>query len=160
MMDTLTHFDDAGRPRMVDVSDKKETARRAVACGEVAFSAAAYQTVRSKGVKKGDIRRIAELAGVMGAKHTANLIPLCHPLPIAGVDVHVEADDATQCFVVTASVKTTGRTGVEMEALTAVMTGCLTVYDMAKAVDKGMVIRNIRLLEKTGGKSGAYQRAK
>ena len=158
MSEKLTHFDETGRPRMVDVSDKEDTARRAVARGEVIFSGDAYRKVRDEGVSKGDIRRIAEIAGVMGAKRTAELIPLCHPLPITGVDMSVEADDALNGFVVTAAVKTTGKTGVEMEALTAVSTACLTIYDMAKAVDKGIIIREIRLLEKTGGKSGTYRR--
>ena len=158
MSDDLTHFDETGRPRMVDVSDKADTARRAVAQGRVTLSEDAYRTVQAKGVKKGDIRRIAELAGVMGAKKTPDLIPLCHPLPVTGVEVSVEADDAAHGFVVTASVKTTGKTGVEMEALTAVSVACLTIYDMVKAIDKGITINGIALLEKTGGKSGHYQR--
>lgn len=141
---------------MVDVSDKAESERRAVACGRVRFSAAAYRAIRSGGVKKGDIAGVAELAGIMGAKRTSDLIPLCHPLPITGVKVSIEPDDGRHAFVVTAEVKTTGKTGVEMEALTAVTTACLTIYDMAKALDKSIVINNIRLLEKVGGKSGRF----
>ncbi len=154
----LTHFDDAGRPRMVDVSGKGDTARRAVANGRVVFSPDAYQIVRSGGVKKGDIRSVAELAGVMGAKRTSDLIPLCHPLPITGLSVTVEPDDAAHAFIVTAEVKTTGKTGVEMEALTAVATACLTIYDMAKAIDKSIIIEVIKLMEKSGGKSGDFVR--
>ncbi len=156
MTNDLTHFDEKGRPRMVDVSGKDDTERRAVACGRVRFSPEAYRAIRSSGVKKGDIAGVAELAGIMGAKRTSDLIPLCHPLPVTGVSVRVEADDGRFSFVVTAEVKTTGKTGVEMEALTAVMTACLTIYDMAKAVDKSMVIEDVRLLEKTGGKSGSF----
>ena len=141
---------------MVDVSHKPDTERRAVACGRVRFAPDTYRAIRSGGVKKGDISGVAELAGIMGAKRTSDLIPLCHPLPITGVSVSVEPDDGRHSFVVTAEVKTTGKTGVEMEALTAVTTACLTIYDMAKAIDKTMVIEGVRLLEKTGGKSGHF----
>jgi len=157
MADDLTHFDEDGRPHMVDVSDKKQSARRAVARGRVKFMPDAYETVRKGGVKKGNIRKVAELAGVMGAKRTSDLIPLCHPLPISGVSISVEPDDKAQGFVITAEVKTNAQTGVEMEALTAVMTACLTVYDMAKAVDKSIMIEDVTLLEKTGGKSGDFK---
>ncbi len=157
MTDELTHFDKDGRARMVDVTDKAATARRAVARGRVVFSPESYKTVR-QGVKKGDVASIAELAGVMGAKRTADLIPLCHPLPMTGLNVSVEPDDTAHAYIVTAEVKTTGKTGVEMEALTAVMTACLTIYDMAKAVDKSMVIEDIALVEKSGGASGNFQR--
>lgn len=158
MADDLTHFDTSGRPRMVDVSDKTETSRNAIARGHVVFSRDAFAQVQARGVKKGDLKNIAELAGVMGAKHTANLIPLCHPLPITGVSVEIEPDDELPGFIVTAEVKTVGKTGVEMEALTAVMTSCLTIYDMVKAIDKSMIIEDVKLLEKSGGKSGDYQR--
>ena len=154
----LTHFDEQGRARMVDVSDKEDTTRRAVATGRVVFSPEAYDVVRSGGVKKGDIRSVAELAGVMAAKKTSDLIPLCHSLPITGLSVVVDPNDAEHAFVVTAKVKTTGKTGVEMEALTAVSAACLTIYDMAKAVDKSMTIEGIALVEKTGGKSGDFRR--
>ncbi|WP_375206258.1 cyclic pyranopterin monophosphate synthase MoaC [Hyphococcus sp.] len=143
---------------MVDVSAKAETERRAVAQGRVVFTEDSYKTVRSGGVKKGDVASIAELAGIMGAKRTSDLIPLCHPLPITGLNVRIEPDDAAHAFVVTAQVKTTGKTGVEMEALTAVMTACLTIYDMAKAIDKSMVIEDVKLIEKSGGKSGDFSR--
>lgn len=158
MTKDLTHFDEAGRPRMVDVSAKAETERRAVATGRVVFAPESYRTVRERGVKKGDVASVAELAGIMGAKRTSDLIPLCHPLPITGVKLQVEPDDAAHAFIVTAEVKTTGKTGVEMEALTAVMTACLTIYDMAKSVDKSMVIEGVKLLEKSGGKSGDFRR--
>ena len=158
-MSDLTHFDDDGRPRMVDVSTKAQTERRAVAAGRVVFSREAYASIRKGGVRKGDIGAVAELAGIMGAKRTSDLIPLCHPLPIDKVTLRVEPDDALHAFTVTAEVKTSGRTGVEMEALTAVSVACLTIYDMAKAVDKSMTIEAVRLLEKTGGKSGDFQRA-
>ncbi len=143
---------------MVDVSAKSDTARRAVARGQVVFSPASWELVRGGGVAKGDIRRIAELAGVMGAKRTSDLIPLCHPLPITGLAISVEPDDGANAFIVTAEVKTTGKTGVEMEALTAVITACLTVYDMTKAVDKSITIENVQLIKKSGGKSGTYVR--
>ena len=158
MSGELTHFDEKGRARMVDVSAKTDAARRAVARGRVRFSADAYKTIRAHGVKKGDIAGVAELAGVMGAKRTSDLIPLCHPLPITGLRVSVEPDDDARAYVVTAEVKTTGKTGVEMEALAAVMTACLTIYDMAKAVDKSMIIEDVKLLEKSGGVSGDYVR--
>ena len=157
MTDDLTHFDEAGRPRMVDVTAKSETSRRAVARGRVKFAPEAYRAIRAGGVKKGDVASVAELAGIMGAKRTSDLIPLCHPLPITGVNVKVEPDDGRMCFVVTAEVKTTGKTGVEMEALTAVTTACLTIYDMAKALDKTIMIEGVRLLEKTGGQSGHFR---
>ncbi len=157
MADDLTHFDKDGRARMVDVTAKAETERRALARGRVVFSPESYKTVR-KGVKKGDVASVAELAGVMGAKRTADLIPLCHSLPITGLKVMVEPDDDAHAYIVTAEVKTTGKTGVEMEALTAVITACLTIYDMAKAVDKSMIIEDVKLVEKSGGASGDYQR--
>ncbi len=158
MGDDLTHFDASGRARMVDVSAKETTVRRAVARGRVVFSPASFEKVRA-GVKKGDVASIAELAGVMGAKRTSDLIPLCHPLPITGLKVAVEPDAERSAYVVTAEVKTTGKTGVEMEALTAVMTACLTIYDMAKAVDKSMTIEDVALVEKSGGKSGDFRRS-
>lgn len=156
---SLTHFDDAGRPRMVDVSEKQETARTATATGFVRMSKEALDIVRSGKSRKGDAAAVAELAGVMGAKKTADLVPLCHPLPISNVVVETEIDEAASGVRVTARVKTTGRTGVEMEALTAVSTACLALYDMLKAVDRAMVIKDIALLEKTGGASGDYRRS-
>ncbi len=156
--DKLTHFDGDGRVHMVDVSGKAESIRTATARGSVAFTKEAYSALRSRGVKKGDIRLVAELAGIQAAKQTASLIPLCHPLPISSVKVHVDFNDARHALDVTASVKTTGQTGVEMEALTAVSVACLTIYDMAKSIDKGMTIKDIELIQKTGGKSGDYKR--
>jgi len=154
----LTHFDKSGRAQMVDVSAKSDTARRALAKGRVVFSKETYAVIRDGGVKKGDIAGVAELAGIMGAKRTSDLIPLCHPLPIDKVKLTVEKDDAACAFVVSAEVRTTGKTGVEMEALTAVSVACLTIYDMAKAVDKSITIERIRLVEKSGGKSGDFRR--
>lgn len=157
MPKNLTHFDADGRAQMVDVTEKAESERRAVARGRVVFSENTYSIVRT-GVKKGDVTSVAELAGIMGAKKTSDLIPLCHPLPVTGLSVSVEPDDASHSYVVTAEVKTTGKTGVEMEALTAVMTACLTIYDMAKAVDKSMTIEGVELVSKSGGKSGDFIR--
>jgi len=158
MNPALTHFDDEGRPLMVDVSDKPENARIATAAGSVSFSKAAYDIIRRNGVEKGDILRTAEIAGVMGAKRTPDLIPLCHPLELTSAKVAASLDDERHAIDITATVKTAGRTGVEMEALTAVSVACLTVYDMTKAVDKSMTIGAIRLIEKTGGKSGDFKR--
>ena len=143
---------------MVDVSRKRDSVRRAVAKGRVVFSEGAFEAAKNGGSKKGDIRRIAELAGIMGAKKTSDLIPLCHPLSISSVTVSVEPDDVAKAFIVTAEVKTTGKTGVEMEALTAVSVACLTIYDMAKSIDKAIVIEDLRLIEKSGGKSGDFKR--
>ena len=157
MADDLSHFDESGRPRMVDVTDKSDTERLAVARGRVLFSPASFNLIREKGVAKGDIATIAEIAGVTGAKRTSDLIPLCHPLPVTGLKVSVTTDDEKSAYVVTATVKTNGKTGVEMEALTGVMTACLTIYDMAKAIDKSIRIDDVKLVEKTGGKSGDYR---
>ena len=156
-MSRLTHFDDAGAAHMVDVSGKAETDRVAVAEGWVKMSAETLDIIISGTSKKGDVIGIARLAGIMGAKRTSDLIPLCHPLPIARVAVDLTVDDALPGLRVTATVGTAGRTGVEMEALVAVSTACLTVYDMAKAVQKDMQIGGIRLLSKTGGKSGDWK---
>ncbi|MEM9706192.1 MAG: cyclic pyranopterin monophosphate synthase MoaC [Pseudomonadota bacterium] len=152
----LTHFDESGRARMVDVSEKPETTRIAVAEGWIRFSEDTFKTVRDGKTKKGDVARLAELAGIMGAKRTSDVIPLCHLLPLSGARVHVEAVEQDRAFRVVAEIKTTGKTGVEMEALTAVSVACLTIYDMTKAVDKSMVIDGIRLTNKSGGASGDY----
>jgi cyclic pyranopterin phosphate synthase len=150
----LTHIDETGRARMVDVSDKAVTTREAVAAGFVRMSPATLALAVSGEGRKGDVRAVAEIAGVMAAKRTSDLIPMCHPLAISKVEVRVEpADDG---LAVTARVKTTGQTGVEMEALTAVSVACLTLYDMLKAAEKGMVIEDVRLVSKTGGKSGDW----
>ena len=159
MTDTLTHFDEDGRVVMVDVGDKKITSRRAVADGRVSMRAETLAIVTDKTAKKGDVITIAELAGIMGAKRTADLIPLCHPLPLSKVTVQISVDKTLPGLTVLAETKTTGQTGVEMEALTAVSVTCLTIYDMLKAVDRDMVIGDIKLLEKSGGKSGDWVRA-
>ena len=152
----LTHVDSRGRVKMVDVGGKPVTAREAIARGSITMSAEALALIRTGGVKKGDPLQAARLAGIMAAKQTAALIPLCHPLPIAGVDV--DLTPTARGYDIEARVRTSAQTGVEMEALTAVSVAALTVYDMLKAVDKSMVIGDIRLIRKTGGKSGEYQR--
>ena len=155
-MDRLTHVDEAGAARMVDVSGKDVTARTATATGRVLVSGEVVELLRGAGVPKGDTLAVARLAGIMGAKQTPSLIPLCHPLAIAGVTVDlVVTDDSVD---ITATVRTTDRTGVEMEALTAVSVAALTVIDMVKAVDKGAVITDIRVLAKSGGASGDFVR--
>lgn len=156
-MSGLTHIDETGRAHMVDVSDKADTAREALAEGFVRMDAATLALALSGDAKKGDVRATAEIAGIMAAKKTAELIPLCHPLALSKVEVRVAPGDGG--LAVTARVKTTGPTGVEMEALTAVSVACLTVYDMLKAADKGMTIENVRLMTKSGGKSGDWIRA-
>jgi cyclic pyranopterin phosphate synthase len=156
MTKRLTHVDARGRITMVDVSDKPVTAREAVARGSIAMSRAALRVVRRGANRKGDPLQAARLAGIMAAKQTAALIPLCHPLPLSTVDV--ELSPTARGYDIEARVRTTARTGVEMEALTAVAVAALTVYDMVKAVDKSMVIGRIRLASKTGGKSGPYRR--
>ena len=153
----LTHLDADGRIRMVDVGDKPVTAREAVASGHVAMSAQARRAIRAGRIKKGDPLQAARLAGIMAAKRTADLIPLCHPLLLTGIEV--ELTHTATGIAIQARVRTAGQTGVEMEALTAVAGAALTVYDMVKAVDKGMVIEHVRLEEKRGGRSGHYRRA-
>lgn len=154
---SLSHVDRSGRARMVDVADKPVTRRTAVAEGLVRMSPDAFALVRDNAVAKGDVLRIAEVAGVMGAKQTGNLIPLCHPLPLDVVQVECSTDPALPGVRVVATAVATGRTGVEMEALSAVSIACLTVYDMVKAADRGMVVEGIRLLEKTGGTRGDWR---
>jgi cyclic pyranopterin phosphate synthase len=156
-MSKLTHLDAQGRARMVDVSDKAATAREALAEGFVRMAPETLALAISGTGKKGDVRGVAEIAGVMAAKKTSDLIPLCHPLALSKVEVSVDAGDGG--MTVTARVKTTGQTGVEMEALTAVSVACLTIYDMLKAADKFMTIEAVRLVEKTGGSSGDFRRA-
>ena len=152
---SLSHVDPRGRVRMVDVGDKPVTEREAVARGRVEMSAAARRAIRSGAVKKGDPLQAARLAGIMAAKRTSELIPLCHPLVLSHVSV--EITPTARGYAIESRVRTSGQTGVEMEALTAVSIACLTLYDMVKAVEKGMRIEGIRLLEKTGGKSGTYR---
>ena len=155
-MSGLTHFDDQGAAHMVDVSDKPSTDRMAVAEGRVIMAPETLALVVQGTAKKGDVLGVARLAGIMGAKKTADLIPLCHPLPVTKVALDLTPDPALPGVVVQATVKTSGQTGVEMEALTAVSVACLTIYDMLKAAEKGMEITAIRLLRKEGGKSGTW----
>ncbi|MCW1917865.1 cyclic pyranopterin monophosphate synthase MoaC [Rhodobacter sp. KR11] len=154
---TLTHFDTEGRAHMVDVGDKAHTARVAVAAGAVVMTEATLALVTQGTAKKGDVLGVARLAGIMGAKRTADLIPLCHPLALTKVSLDLTPDDGLPGVRVVATVKTSGQTGVEMEALTAVTVACLTIYDMLKAAEKGMRIEGIRLLHKEGGKSGTWE---
>ena len=153
---TLSHVDARGRIKMVDVGDKIETDRDAVAGAEIHVNRATLRAVRSGAVKKGDPLQIARIAGIMAAKRTADLIPLCHPLSLSHVDVEITS--TTWGYRLTASVRTRGRTGVEMEALAAVSVAALTIYDMLKAMDRGMTITRIRVIEKRGGRSGHYRR--
>lgn len=153
---SLTHFDQSGQAHMVDVSQKEETAREAVAEGYVRMKAETLALTQG-GAAKGDVLGVARLAGIMGAKRTSDLIPLCHPLPISKVSLELTPDEHLPGIRVSATVRTTGRTGVEMEALTAVSTACLTIYDMLKAAEKSMQIEAIRLVSKSGGKSGDYR---
>ncbi|WP_176595717.1 MULTISPECIES: cyclic pyranopterin monophosphate synthase MoaC [Sphingobium] len=153
-MSKLTHLDKDGSAHMVDVSAKAVTARQAVATGRISMSGEAAAAIAQGLVKKGDVLAVARVAGIMAAKRTAELIPLCHPIPLSSVSIAFDLDDSG--VTVTATAKTAGQTGVEMEALTAASVALLTVYDMAKALDKGMVISDVRLLSKTGGKSGDW----
>ncbi len=153
-MSGLTHLDADGAAHMVDVGDKAVTSRRAVATGHIAIAADALQAIRDGSAKKGDVLAVARVAGIMAAKKTADLIPLCHPLPLTRVTLDLTLDDTG--ITATALTATDGKTGVEMEALTAVSVALLTIYDMAKAMDRGMTITGIRLLEKAGGKSGDW----
>lgn len=153
----LTHLDEQGAARMVDVSAKAVTSRSATAKGRVTMKPATLKLILEDGLKKGNALEVARLAGIMAAKRTADLIPLCHPLAITKVEVEIRPDTAQNTVEVEATVKVSGQTGVEMEALTAVSVACLTIYDMAKAVDRGMRIGDIRLTHKSGGKSGDYK---
>ncbi len=153
----LTHFNSSGRARMVDVSDKAVTGRRAVARGAVLMEPATLALVKEGRASKGDVLAVAQVAGIMAAKKTHEIIPMCHPLLLTGIDLRFEYDDARNAILIEAEVRTSGQTGVEMEALTAVSAAALTVYDMLKAVDRAMHIENIRLAHKSGGKSGDYE---
>jgi cyclic pyranopterin phosphate synthase len=157
-MSELTHFDDQGAARMVDVSAKDETVREAVAEGRVIMLPETLSLILDQRVAKGDVFGVARVAGIMAAKKTADLIPLCHPLSLSSVDIAFTPDPLTSSVTVRGIVKTTGKTGVEMEALTAVSVACLTIYDMCKAVDRAMTVTGIRLMKKSGGKSGTYER--
>jgi len=157
-MSQLTHFNPSGEAHMVDVGEKPQTQRLAVAQGVIIMKPETLNLIRQGGHKKGDVLGIARIAGIMAAKKTAELVPLCHPLPLSSVTVEFNYDDENSCIQCIARVKTTGPTGVEMEALTSVQIALLTIYDMCKAVDKGMTISDIQLLEKRGGKSGTWVR--
>lgn len=158
MKERLTHLDEAGRARMVDVGDKQTTHREAIAHGRIRMQPETLRRALAGDLPKGDVRAIAEIAGVMAGKRTSDLIPLCHPLALTSLRVDVKPDEAIPGFLVSARARVTGQTGVEMEALTAVAVACLTVYDMVKAADREMVIDGIRLLEKTGGTRGDWRR--
>jgi len=153
----LTHIDAAGRPRMVDISQKSDTQREAVAKGVVRMQAATFQLLKRGGTAKGDVLSVAQLAGIMAAKQTPNLIPLCHPILIGDIKVEFNLDEAGNSVEITTTVKSMGKTGVEMEALTATAVAALTIYDMCKAVDRSIRIENIRLVKKSGGKSGTIE---
>jgi cyclic pyranopterin phosphate synthase len=157
MAERLTHLDEHGAATMVDVTDKAVTDRTAVASGRVVMRAETLAAILSGNAPKGDVIATARIAGIMAAKRTHELIPLCHPLALGKVAVEIQPEQSLPGLVVTATVRVSGRTGVEMEALTAASVACLTIYDMAKAIEKGMRIEAIRLLEKTGGKSGDYK---
>jgi len=156
MTHKLTHLDDSGQAAMVDVSDKPDTERSATATGSVHMQPETLRLIREGNLKKGDVLAVARIAGIMGAKRTSELIPLCHPIPLTKISVELTIDEDASAIHITATARTTGKTGVEMEALTAVSIAALTIYDMAKAADRGMQIGNIRLLEKRGGVHGDY----
>jgi cyclic pyranopterin phosphate synthase len=153
----LSHIDNAGRANMVDVSAKDDTAREATATGRITMQQETLAMIASGGMPKGDVLAVAQIAGMMAAKRTHELIPMCHPLLLTGIDVRLTPGDAEPCIEIAATVRTTGKTGVEMEALTAVSVAALTVYDMCKAVDRGMRIEGVRLIRKSGGKSGDWR---
>ena len=157
-MEDFTHFDEQGRARMVNVGDKNPTVRTAVAAGRVLVSRQTFDLIKTGGMKKGDVLTVAQIAGIMGAKRTPELIPMCHPILLDGVRLHLSLDEEHCAVEIRAEVSCSGRTGVEMEALTAVSTAALTAYDMCKAVQKDMVIDQIRLVSKTGGVHGDYLR--
>ena len=157
-MSDFTHFNDQGRAKMVDVGEKSITRRTATAMARVLVNENTFALIESGGMKKGDVLTVAQIAGVMGAKHTPDLIPMCHPIVMDGIDLKLSLNREKLCVEISATVSCDGRTGVEMEALTAVSTAALTVYDMCKAVQKDMVISDICLLEKTGGVHGDFRR--
>ncbi len=154
----LTHINEQGRARMVDVSEKDETQREAVACGNVYMKRETLERIKEGTIKKGDVLSVAQVAGVMGAKKTSDVIPMCHPIMISGCDIKFSLDFEKNRVEITATVKNTGQTGVEMEALTAVSIAGLTIYDMCKAIDRGMIVSDVMLMKKSGGKSGVFER--
>ena len=155
---TLTHFNEYGRAKMVSVEAKDDTVRIAKASGKISMKPETLELIQRNGIKKGDVLSVAQVAGIMGAKQTSNLIPMCHNIFLSGADIEYTINEKDSAIHITATVKTVGKTGVEMEALTAVSTAALTIYDMCKAADKEMIISNIQLDEKIGGKSGHYIR--
>jgi len=156
-MSRLTHFDKAGRSRMVDVSGKEVTLREAVASGVISMKPGTFRMIMDREITKGDVLEVAKIAGIMAAKKTSELIPMCHPLEITNVEVLFQPREEESIIEIKSKVKVRGRTGVEMEALVAVSAAALAIYDMCKAVDRGMVISQVKLIKKSGGKSGTYQ---
>lgn len=154
----FTHVNEQGRARMVDVSAKDDSERVAIARAVISMQPETLALIKSGGIKKGDVLAVAQVAGIMGAKQTSSLVPMCHPLMLTSVDLNFEIDDDNSCIIITSVVKTTGKTGVEMEAITGATVAAITIYDMAKAVDRWMEISEIKLLEKWGGKSGHVKR--
>ena len=154
----FTHVNEQGRARMVDVSAKDDSERVAIARAVISMQPETLALIKSGGINKGDVLAVAQVAGIMGAKQTSNLVPMCHPLMLTSVDLNFEIDDDNSCIIITSVVKTTGKTGVEMEAITGAAVAAITIYDMAKAVDRWMEISEIKLLEKWGGKSGHVKR--
>lgn len=154
----FTHVNEQGRARMVDVSAKDDSERVAIARAVISMQPETLDLIKSGGIKKGDVLGVAQVAGVMGAKQTSSLVPMCHPLMLTSVDLNFETDDDNSCIIITSTVKTTGKTGVEMEAITGAAVAAITIYDMAKAVDRWMEISEVKLLEKWGGKSGHVKR--
>lgn len=157
-MGDFTHFNEEGRAKMVDVGSKEETVRAAVAAGRIIVNAETFDKIKTGGMKKGDVLGTAQIAGIMAAKRTSDIIPMCHPLMLTGIDIKFSMDEKTPAVEIMAEVKCKGVTGVEMEALTAVSAAALTIYDMCKAVQKDMIIDEIKLISKTGGKSGEWRR--
>jgi cyclic pyranopterin phosphate synthase len=154
----LTHINEEGRAKMVDVSEKRDTVREAVAVGTISMKRETLQRIQDGSISKGDVLAVAQVGGIMGAKSTPQVIPMCHPIMISGCDISFKIDLENTKIEITATTKTVGKTGIEMEALTAVSVAALTIYDMCKAIDKEMVINNIMLVKKTGGKSGIFER--
>jgi len=155
---SLTHINKQGNAKMVDVTSKDDTRRIGIAAGSISMAPDTLKQIVDGNIKKGDVFSVAQVAGIMAAKRTYEIIPMCHSLLLTGADIHFECDHKSSTIHITATIKTTGKTGVEMEALTAVSAAALTIYDMCKAIDRNMTIQNIRLIEKSGGKSGHYQR--
>lgn len=155
---TLSHINDEGRAIMVDISEKNDSVREATAFGSICMKAETLKRINEGGIKKGDVLAVAQVAGIMGAKSTPNIIPMCHPIMISGCDIKFEIDFENSKVDIYATAKTVGKTGIEMEAITAVTCAAITIYDMCKAIDKEMVIKDIMLIKKTGGKSGTFLR--